>query len=572
MRPSRRRWRGLPLLPLAFVAAVSAQAQAPAQTPEAAFGETVDVRVINVEVVVEDKDGRRIKGLTAEDFRLLVDGVAVPIDHFTEVADGRTAATPDGVAPPSAGDGGAVTTNYLIFVDDDHTIQAFRRPVLDGLADGLDGLMPEVRVAVVAKSWGRLELLSGFTTDRTKSRAALNELARGNRFRGALTKGWLNALFQPGGGGTSPLRTGTLLPAGLQQPISAENPVNGTFTSGPAALRGETSPLPSDLPLAEYVAASGNTLERMIPRTFEQEARAVWLERLLGLSASSVSSAMRALDPSGGRKMLLLVAGNWPTGDFRPAGESLALRTDRELLTEIVNTANLLGYTVYPVDQATTNPNTPLWQNLRMIARDTGGRAFLAGANLTALSRAHKDASNYYWLGFAPDYRRDDVVHDVRVEVRKPGLDLRARRSFLDLALDTRRQMELHRSLLFRSVSDSASAFEGRAGPPERIGGRLMKVPLHLELPVGAFPAMPGPDGFVQQLEVRIGAIDRMGRLASHAAVPLTLRPRTPPSSDAKFPFHASLTLRRLPHSVVVRVDDLWSEESSEARFEISPK
>lgn len=571
-RYARSKWPIL-LAPLALLWAVSAKAQAPrSQAPEATFGETLDVRVVNVEVVVLDKDGRRVKGLLVDDFRLFVDGAEVPIDHFAEVTAGRTEPSQGDAPPPSAGDGGAVVTNYLIFVDDDHTIQAFRRPVMDGIAQALDDLAPRDRVAVVAKSWGRLELLSGYTTDRAKSRVALSELARGKRFGGALTKGWLNALFLPGGGGSSPPQGDeTPLGQGLQQPISAANPIDGTFTSGPAALRGGNSPLPSDLPLADYMAASGNVLERMIPRTFEQEARAVWLERLLGLSASSVSSAMRALDPSSGRKVLLLVAGNWPTGDFRPSGESLALRTDRELVMEIVNTANLLGYTVYPVDQATTNPSTPLWQNLRMIARDTGGRTFMAGANLTALDRLREDTADYYWLGFTPDYRHDDAAHDIRVEVRPPGLKLRARRGFVDLSPETRRRMALRRSLLFRSASDSAATFEGRAGRPERIDGRLMAVPLLLELPVGAFVAMPGPDGYVQRLQVRIGAIDRMGRLVSHPAVPLTLRPPAAPPSDATFPFRATLTLRRLPHSVVVRVEDLWSEESSEARFEISP-
>ena len=60
-----------------------------AQEPgDEVFGEAIDVRVVNVEAVVADKRGNRVRGLTAADFRLLVDGREVPIDYS--------------VSPPSA--------------------------------------------------------------------------------------------------------------------------------------------------------------------------------------------------------------------------------------------------------------------------------------------------------------------------------------------------------------------------------------------------------------------------------------------------------------------------------------
>src|SRR5687767_3701640 len=55
------------------------------------FEEAIDVRVVNVEAVVTDAAGRQVRGLTAGDFRLLVDGREVPVEYFTEVADGLAA-------------------------------------------------------------------------------------------------------------------------------------------------------------------------------------------------------------------------------------------------------------------------------------------------------------------------------------------------------------------------------------------------------------------------------------------------------------------------------------------------
>ena len=73
----------------------AAEGAQPAQ-PQSVFGETIDVRVVNVEVVVTDKDGVRVTGLKPADFRLLVEGKEVPIDYFTEVRGGDAVAATAG--------------------------------------------------------------------------------------------------------------------------------------------------------------------------------------------------------------------------------------------------------------------------------------------------------------------------------------------------------------------------------------------------------------------------------------------------------------------------------------------
>ncbi len=42
------------------------------------FTDVIDVRVVNVEIVVTDKKGNRIQGLAPSDFELLVDGEPTP--------------------------------------------------------------------------------------------------------------------------------------------------------------------------------------------------------------------------------------------------------------------------------------------------------------------------------------------------------------------------------------------------------------------------------------------------------------------------------------------------------------
>ena len=58
------------------------------------FGESIDVRVVNVEAVVTDRSGKRVTGLKPGDFRLRVDGKELPIEYFTEVHDGNALPPP----------------------------------------------------------------------------------------------------------------------------------------------------------------------------------------------------------------------------------------------------------------------------------------------------------------------------------------------------------------------------------------------------------------------------------------------------------------------------------------------
>src|ERR1700681_3282569 len=91
-------------LALASGLALAQQKTPPRPQDAPVFGETVEVRVVNVEVVVTDKDDNRVSGLKPGDFRLKVDGKPVPVDYFSEILGGQS------VAPPAAAAGTAPAT------------------------------------------------------------------------------------------------------------------------------------------------------------------------------------------------------------------------------------------------------------------------------------------------------------------------------------------------------------------------------------------------------------------------------------------------------------------------------
>src|SRR5688572_16736038 len=110
-----------------LTAAVPAAAWQPppaAEPPPSIFGEQIEVRVVNVEVVVTDKEGNRVSGLAPSDFVLKVDGKPVPVEYFSEVRGGQAiapgAAASGETLPglPTLAPGSAVGTSYLVFIDD----------------------------------------------------------------------------------------------------------------------------------------------------------------------------------------------------------------------------------------------------------------------------------------------------------------------------------------------------------------------------------------------------------------------------------------------------------------------
>ncbi len=151
---------------------VSAQAPAAPETPPAdLFGETIEVRVVNVEVVVTDRDGNRVTGLGPGDLKLKVDGKDVPIEFFTEVRGGDAIAPVAGAEPsiqglPSLAPGTPVGTSYLVFIDDFFSLNVRRDEVLRRLKDDVTRLGPEDRMAVVAYDGRDVEMLTSWSSSQ----------------------------------------------------------------------------------------------------------------------------------------------------------------------------------------------------------------------------------------------------------------------------------------------------------------------------------------------------------------------------------------------------------------------
>lgn len=545
---------GLPL------SAVAQQPSPPSSPPSSEpFGEVIDVRVVNVEVVVTDRDGNRVQGLKPGELRLRVDGKDVPIDFFTEIRD-RQAAAPSGEGAPagsvSVSPGETVGTSYLVFIDDYFTVPARRNEVLKALGEDLSRLGPKDRMAVVSFDGARLTRLSGWTGSAAELRQALDKAA-------SVPARGIDRITE------------------LRSYLQSEQ-VQSDVVDDPGARTSSTNPTqrPS---INGRVSATGLTGQQM--------TYGLTLAGQIETGVAAVVSAMRGAGAPPGRKVLLLLAGSWPFSiQSFLLGEGLVsssrqLPDGEQLLRPLTSTANLLGYTIYPVDvpgieseaagadsfaasgRSGTLREQEAHGTLLFLAEETGGRPLLNTSRTAVLETAEADTRSYYWLGFTPSWQGNDKPHTIDVDSLRPGLRVRARTNFLDLSRNTEVATMVESALMLGNLP-GAVAMPMRLGTLERKKGEIW-IPITLGLPVDAMTLVSVDGRHTARLELRAAAADDKGNRSPVPSVPLTLSSDKPPKPGGYVRYDTQIVVEGDASHLVVAVYDPLSGKIATAEADL---
>ena len=491
------------VLSLVFSLSVNAQ-ETPTSPQPQVFGESIDVRVVNVEAVVTDRGGERVRGLAAGDFRLLVDGREVPIDYFAEVAEGAAVTASGDGAPVSQGE--AVGRSYLVFIDDSISLQPQRNDLLKKLKLDLNLLRSADRMAVLAFDGLHIDVLASWTSDAMALAAALDR-ARQRPAHGAMAKVHLQG----------PERDVTFLKE------SAAILDDGD-SSGPTILQAELETL------HERPAAMADA--------FTDAHKA----------ADAAAAALRAFEAPLGRKVMLLVSGAW------------TLQSAAPLYGPLLGAANRLGYSVYPVDAAQSY--TSAIKTADVLARLTGGTA-VAPLDNRVLRDVVQDTGTYYWLGFSPSWKANDRSHRVTIEVRRPGLTVRSRHGFSDLSKASETALKTEGVLLFGGKEEERRLFV-KLGSPRR-KGRELAVPVTLGVPFEALTMTPQEKGYRGEVFLALAAMDEKGGRADMRAH-LKIAVPTLPQAGNYVRFQTVVRVRNIDQRLVFTVPDpasgrtVWGE------------
>jgi VWFA-related protein len=371
-------------------------ASPPSQNPQTAeptpqpFRATT--RLVQVSVIVRDKHGNPITGLTKSDFVILDEKKPQAIQVFS-VQTNQVLATPALELPPDTftnrldARGGAPPNVTVILLDALNTSFMDKAFVKQRLVKYLQTIQSQDRVALYALGT-RLRILHDFTGDASSLLASLQ------KFKDDIGPEIDESHLDPMGLATKKLGK-----------VSAESDV---------------------------VSSSAGAVELTV------EALREIAEHVGGLP---------------GRKNLIWVSGAFPfsigTDNFRKGyyGEKMVFSTQIELAARALSNANVA---IYPVDArglvATgvdgpggnpfKAPDTGDLATMQILAERTGGRAYFNTNDIMGSIRdAVNDSRVTYELAFSPnDIKWDGRFHAIRVKVNRPDAVVQVRKGYFALA------------------------------------------------------------------------------------------------------------------------------------------
>lgn len=387
-------------LPLWAQSSASPSSPVPAAVPQEPLAPPMHVlrvtsRLVQVSVLVQDKDGNPISGLTKDDFLLFDGKKPQPIQFFSaETTSTRPPARQ--ILPPDAftnriENQGAVPSNLTVILLDSFNTgfldQAYAR---DQVVKLLRTVQPQDRVALYALG-ADLRVLHEFSSDP----ASLAEALR--KYKGERTRD-----------------------------------VEPADTSGNSGLNWQLEKAKEDSAI------------------FETQALALdhshWTAEALRLIADHVGSVP-------GRKNLVWVSGSFPFNLERnnlqrtSDGQKIPFATDDELVIRALANANMA---IYPVDarglidygpigehrRVTVSPDPSTFGIMQILAQRTGGRAYFnTNAIMGSIRQVIDDSRVTYQLGFYPaDVKWDGSFHNIHVKVARPGARVQTREGYFALA------------------------------------------------------------------------------------------------------------------------------------------
>jgi VWFA-related protein len=467
-------------------------AQQPSPPPEEpGLVVRVTTRMVQVDTVVLDKEGRPVKGLKADDFTVTEDGVRQRIASFSERISELANPTPPPVLPPHVtSNRPAVTqtnaengTVAVLLLDGLNTPPQDRiyvkQQMLKFLARQYD---PNTKLAVIALG-NKLTVLQDFTHDPLLLRAALDHYLA---------------------------ETPALARSGGQMETPSASVPAPTVNLPPQATGGPTSSGP-DPGLPATLAGGGSNssifedIAYMMDR-FEREAENFSRDTRISTTLSALEQIARFTSAQNGRKVLLWFSTGFP---FSVVGDSpSAMEAERDYGDQIRRTINLLNdahVATYTIDAGGLLPESlgdpslsgrdsegkvhlgidanralsgesfqrfSTHDALETIARDTGGRYFGNSNDLDhAIQSALMESSSYYMLGYYPSNKKwGGKFRQVKLQVDRQGVQLRYRRGYFAVnPSDWRKdngERTLTAALTANSLPSTEVTFMARALPP----------------------------------------------------------------------------------------------------------
>ena len=502
--------------------------------------------VVSVDVVVRDRAGNSVRGLTAADFEVREDGKPHEIVGFSFQEISEATVIPIATAELLAGAGARMTETgstmaepkpmtgvdvagrrLMVLLFDLSSMQPEDvQRAIDSANSFVSGQMSPADLVAIATISSQLDVLVDFTGDRAKVAATLNQLAYSE---------------------------GTATPP----PDAATSSTEEAIATAAEAATEETSEL--DLFNNDVRLRALRTIaETLAP--LEQRKAIVYFSAGMQRSGqdnqvelrSAVNAAVRAhvaIYPVDTRGLQAVVPGGDAT---RASGRGVSLFSGRGVARQF--------------SQLAASQDT-----LTSLAAETGGRAFTDTNNFgEAFTRVQRDMSAYYLLGYSStNLTKDGRFRRIQVRVKRDGLRVEARPGYFaerDFAHTSRSDRETQlQEQLFSPVSSTDLPVMVTGGF-FRLAADRYYVPISVAVPGRALPVKSGTAEI--SLDVLGIVLDEQGRPLARMRETLKFAAGTGASLAAKqVLYHAGVTLPpgRFGVKVVVRENTTGTIGSFEA-------
>jgi VWFA-related protein len=525
---------------------VTAAASAFAQS----LTEKIDVSLVNVDVTVT-AHGAPARGLTANDFEILEDGVPQKVTHFYAIENTRDREAPAAVAAPAAAQPDASDERFrrrvLVVVDNRHITRHDRDVALGKLEQFINEHFQEGTYDwSLAMITDHAHMLLPLTSDKTRIHDALITVRKAMAGR----------------------------PVGNMELFD-----NGIARHAPGATAADDENVRwsgATIAGADAGADAANDLVREANR-FEEVSD---LARTYG----AITEITRSFATLPGHKMVLLLtdafgdeANPLQFGGSPDVGrQASAAVILRQRLVHDVNASNASIYIIgaaglKPVNVGADVSGGGAYNNglgglapgagvpggsIYWLAHETGGEVFTGNRIDQSLNTFNQTSSNFYSLAYTPPHGEDGKYHRISVRVKRSGRYMLAYRSgYSSLPVGA----QLQRAM----VSSAAVDMQRSTMPVTLVSGSVKPakdsviIPLYVKVPAKSLQFMPSDHGAVAVVEVFISVFDKDGRLIANFASAREARAKAGSEASGDFIEQDSLKLRpNAAYKVVVAVHD----------------
>lgn len=537
---------------LAVVAAVGAgaaraQDEGGEQPWPAVFRDTTDVSVVNVDVVVTDRDGRPVSGLGREDFELLLDGAAVAISNFYAVEGGQVLrATPaeapaaEAAAPEEPEAQEEERRLYLgVFIDNPNITSNHRARIFSRLRELLLAHHREdvhVTLAAPAATAAGLEVV-GSSDVPHEVFAALDELEGETVAINVLEQDLrqivreLEAIPLEGG-----LSFAGFKGKGLDA-VDKDDTDEATDTAEQLTALAIETLLPQIRSYSQrkfdQVRQSLSSLERMVDLLAGLPGR----KALLYVSDGLPMRSGEALFESYAHRLQAIQSSTGGYGAV--SAESEVARYDAsQLFSDLMARSNGARVSFYTLDagppaaaqRGSAEAGTAVHlagfeavgegnrqSSLSFMAQETGGRVALGNAALeNVLEGIFNDFDNHYSLGFIATEKTADRSKKLEVRVLREGLTVRHRNAWRPRT-PAQRMAENTLAALLKEDHKNPLGIVLEAREPTLDEGGNVVVPLLVEIPLGRLVLLPEETEHQARVSLYVAARDERGRMSEVA-------------------------------------------------------